>query len=172
MNLINDFKANISKNIEITDLGELHWLLGIEVKHDRQSRTIHLSQCLYLDSIIRCYGFQDLKLVSIPMDTNIRLTTAQSPSTTADFALMRDVPYCEAVGSLMYAALGTCPVMSTGAVHEWSKLDLFLPCDDQMTRVSPWLRAGSQEACQPRGVKAMAQMSEPHPATLNRRSIG
>ena len=43
------------------------------------------------------------------MDTNIRLTTAQSPSTTADFALMRDVPYREAVGSLMYAALSTCP---------------------------------------------------------------
>ena len=109
MNLINDFKANISKHVEITDLGELHWLLGIEVKRDRQSRTIHLSQRSYLDSIIRRYGFQDLKPVSIPMDTNIRLTTAQSPSTTADFALMRDVPYREAVGSLMYAALGTRP---------------------------------------------------------------
>ena len=43
------------------------------------------------------------------MDMNIRLTTAQSPSTTAEFAQMRDVPYHEAVGSLMYAALGTHP---------------------------------------------------------------
>ena len=62
--------------------------------------------------------------------------------------------------------------MSTGAVHEQSKLDLFLPCDDQMTRASPRLRAGSQEACQPRGVKAMAQTSESRPVMLNRRSIG
>ena len=43
------------------------------------------------------------------MDTSIWLTTAQSPSTTADFAQMHDIPYREAVGSLMYAALGTCP---------------------------------------------------------------
>ena len=64
------------------------------------------------------------------------------------------------------------PVMSTGAVHKWSKLDLFLPCDDQMTQASPWPRAGSQEACQLRGVKAIAQVSKPRPATLNQRSIG
>ena len=43
------------------------------------------------------------------MDMSICLTTAHCPSTTADFALMRDVPYREAVGSLMYAALGTQP---------------------------------------------------------------
>ena len=43
------------------------------------------------------------------MDTNIQLTTAQSPSTTTEFAQMRDVPYHEAVGLLMYAALGTRP---------------------------------------------------------------
>ena len=64
------------------------------------------------------------------------------------------------------------PMMSTGAVHERSKPDLFLPCDDQTTQASPQLRAGSQEACQLRGVKAIAQASEPRPATLNRRSIG
>ena len=107
--LITDFKARISEHVEITDLGELHWLLGIEIKRDREHRTIHLSQRSYIDSILRRYGLQDLKPVSIPMDTNIRLTTAQSPSTTTDIAQMRDVPYHEAVGSLMYAALGTRP---------------------------------------------------------------
>ena len=43
------------------------------------------------------------------MDPNIRLTTAQSPTTTEEFTQMRNVPYHEAVGSLMYASLGTCP---------------------------------------------------------------
>ena len=63
-------------------------------------------------------------------------------------------------------------MMSTGAIHERSKPDLFLPCDDQTTWASTRLRAGSQETCQLRGVKAIAQASKPHPATLNRRSIG
>jgi hypothetical protein len=107
--LIADFKIQIAKHVQITDLGELHWLLGIEIKRVREHRTLHLSQCSYLDSILRHYGLEDLKPVSIPMDTNIRLTTAQSPSTTSEFAQMRDVPYHEAVGSLMYAALGSRP---------------------------------------------------------------
>ena len=43
------------------------------------------------------------------MDTGSCLTTAQCPSTTAEFAQMCNVPYREAVGLLMYAALGMCP---------------------------------------------------------------
>ena len=109
INLIKDFKVSIPKHVKITDLSELHWLLGIEVKCDCQHRTIHLSEWSYLKSILWQYGLQDLKPASIPMDTNICLITAQSPLTTADFTLMRNVPYREAVGSLMYAALGTCP---------------------------------------------------------------
>ena len=43
------------------------------------------------------------------MDPNVRLTSAQSPSTTEEIAAMRNIPYHEAVGSLMYATLGTRP---------------------------------------------------------------
>ena len=43
------------------------------------------------------------------MDMSICLTTAHCPSTNADFTLMRDVPYREAIGSLMYATLGMRP---------------------------------------------------------------
>ena len=32
--LIADFKTQISDHVEITNLDELHWLLGIEIKHD------------------------------------------------------------------------------------------------------------------------------------------
>ena len=99
----------MAQHVEITDLGELHWLLGIEIKHDRNKKTIHLSQRSYISSILCRYNFQDLKPVSIPMDTNIRLTTSQSPSTTVEIAKMCDIPYHKVVGSLMYAALGTRP---------------------------------------------------------------
>jgi Reverse transcriptase (RNA-dependent DNA polymerase)/Integrase core domain/GAG-pre-integrase domain len=107
--LISALKAGIAKHVEITDLGELHWLLGLEIRRDRSRRIIQLSQKSYIESIIRRYGFQDLKPVSIPMDANTRYTTAQSPSTTAEYAAMRDVPYHEAIGSAMYAAIATRP---------------------------------------------------------------
>ena len=43
------------------------------------------------------------------MDLNIQLTSAQSLSTTEELAVMHNMPYHEAVGSLMYATLGTRP---------------------------------------------------------------
>ena len=107
--LITNFKAWILEYVDITDLGELHWLLGIKIKCNQERCIIHLFQCFYIDSILRWYGLQDLKPVFIPMDTNIWLTTVQSPSTTAEFAQMCNVPYHEAVRSLMYAALRTHP---------------------------------------------------------------
>jgi hypothetical protein len=61
------------------------------------------------NSIIRRFGFEDLKPISTPMDPQLKLSQAQALSTTEEHAVMRDVPYREAVGSLMYAALGTRP---------------------------------------------------------------
>ena len=107
--LIQVFKAQIAKQVKITDLGELHWLLGIEIKRNRELRTIHLSQRAYIQSILQRYNLHELKPVSVPMDPSARFSTAQAPSTTQEFAAMRNVPYHEAVGSLMYAALGTRP---------------------------------------------------------------
>jgi hypothetical protein len=46
------------------------------------------------------------------METHIKLSTFQSPETTAEFAQMRDVPYHKAIRSLMYASLGTHPDIS------------------------------------------------------------
>jgi hypothetical protein len=109
ISLILRFKIEIAKFVTITDLGELHWILGIEIKRVREHQTIHLSQRSYIDSMLRRYGFDDLKPVSLPMETSIHLTSAQSPSTTQEIAYMRNIPYQEAVGSLMYASLGTRP---------------------------------------------------------------
>ena len=67
MLLIENFKAAIRKHVKISDLGELHWILGIEVRCERKNKTILLSQCAYLESILRRYGLDELKPVSLPM---------------------------------------------------------------------------------------------------------
>lgn len=109
LSLIEDFKAGLRKHVEVTDLGELHWMLGVEIKRDRDARTIHLSQRAYIDSIIRRYNLDDLKPLTTPMDPAARLTPEQAPATAAEHAIMRDKPYREAVGALNWAALATRP---------------------------------------------------------------
>ncbi len=107
--LIKNFKIEIVKHVEITDLGEIHWILGIEVWQICECCLILLSRCSYIDSIPHCYGFDDCKPIFLPIDPNNRLSSAQSPSTIEEFARMHNVPCHKAVGLLMYASLGTHP---------------------------------------------------------------
>ncbi len=51
LRLMDDLKAGLSKHVEVTNLGELHWMLGIEVKRDWVAGTIvtlPLNVCLDL----------------------------------------------------------------------------------------------------------------------------
>lgn len=93
----------------LTDLGPVSWLLGIKITRDLEAHTIALSQHSYIEAILTRFNFDDLKPVSTPMAPNVHLSKSQSPESAADIARMHRVPYKEAVGSLMYAAMGTRP---------------------------------------------------------------
>ncbi len=86
--LVEDLKAGLSHHIKVTDLSELHWMLGIQVQCDQEAHT---------------------KPLSMLMDTQVRLTSEQAPLTTAEFMVMHDVPYCKAVSALNWAVLAMHP---------------------------------------------------------------
>jgi len=44
------FKTEMSKRYEMKDMGELHFILGLQVKRDRSARTLHLSQKQYINT--------------------------------------------------------------------------------------------------------------------------
>ena len=110
--LVEDLNDSLSKHVEVTNLGELHWMLSIKVKQDHTAGTIHLSQWAYIDSILNHFNFADLKPLSTPMDMQVKLSSEQAPASTAEFAAMHNVPYHEAVGALKWAALATLPDIS------------------------------------------------------------
>ena len=109
MALIVEVKTKLREAFEISDEGEIHWILGFAVIRDRSTRTLSLSQTAYIEAIIRRYGLEDAKPLSMPMDPHVQLTAEQSPKMIAEVAEMRNVPYREAVGSLQYASMGTRP---------------------------------------------------------------
>jgi len=108
-NLLDEFKVRMNKKYHLTNLGPCRWLLGIKIERDLEGKTTALSRHAYIESIISRFNFDDLKPSSIPMDPSAPLLKSQCPMTLAGIARMKNVPYREAVGSLMYAAMGTRP---------------------------------------------------------------
>ena len=109
MPIIEEFMVDMNKKYKLTDTGPASWLLGIKISRDLINNTLSLSQHAYIEAIITKYNFNDLKPLAIPIDPSIPLSKTQSPSKLEDIARMKNVPYREAVGSLMYAAMGTRP---------------------------------------------------------------
>lgn len=105
LELINQTKEALKGSFKLKDLGELKLHLSIRVTRDRGSKLIYLDQEVYIESVLKRFGFQDCNLEPTPLpagtvleknDVDIKLA---NPST---ITLYRSI-----LGSLMYAMLGT-----------------------------------------------------------------
>ena len=105
VHLIDEFKAGPSrKHVEVTNLGELHWMLGVENQTEmRHADTIHTCPSAHTyDSILRrFYNFDELKPLSTPMDPAIRPSPQnQSPANARKphAIILTSKPYRESSG--------------------------------------------------------------------------
>ena len=57
----------------MTDLGDVHWILNMEVTCDRQKQTIKLSQSQYIEDILERHGLADCKPAATLMEVNLKL---------------------------------------------------------------------------------------------------
>jgi len=90
--LITQYKEKINSCYALTDLGPVHWLLGIKVIRDRAACTISLSQVSYIDAILARFGLTGVKPYSTPMIPNIVYSKDDSPSTREEEARMSKHP--------------------------------------------------------------------------------
>ena len=119
---LRDLKNGLAQRFAMKDLGELHFCLGIRIQRNREERSIMMSQTSYIDNVLARFGMTDCKPVTTPMDPGLRLTSAQKKATPEEIVQMKGVPYLAAVGSLMYAMLGTRPdlAFAVGVVSRYS----------------------------------------------------
>jgi len=110
--LLQDYKQKINTCHSITNLGSIHWLLGIKITRDRSTQTISLWQQSYIDTIIQRFNLEDAKSIPTPMISGISYTVKDSPSDETKAAQMAKTPYCKAIGSLMYTSVATHPDIS------------------------------------------------------------
>jgi Reverse transcriptase (RNA-dependent DNA polymerase)/gag-polypeptide of LTR copia-type/GAG-pre-integrase domain len=104
-----DFKSKIKRFWEITDHGPIKWFLGFQIKRDRKARTISINQQAYIESMVEKFRLTGAKAVATPMETNAQFTNHQSPSSIAQVARMKGVPYSEAIGSVLWPVVVSRP---------------------------------------------------------------
>jgi hypothetical protein len=121
--LIAQYKTKLNACYALTDLGPIHWLLGIKITRDRMARTISLSQSSYIDALVSRFSLADAKPQRTPMVPNVVYGKKDSPSSPDEAARMKRTPYREAIGSLMYAAVATRPDIAFAVSHLSQFLD-------------------------------------------------
>jgi hypothetical protein len=99
--IIDKFKADISRRFKMKALGELQWILGMEVKRNKATRTLEITQTTYINQMLEKFGMLDCKAISTPAEGTLQRSQSQQPAS--------DNLYMSIVGSLLYAAMVTRP---------------------------------------------------------------
>jgi hypothetical protein len=92
--LLNHVKTNLKKKFEMTDLGFLHYFLGLQVLQTNEG--IFLSQSKYACDLLHHFHMDDCKPSPSPFQSGVKLSaTFTSPEVDATL-------YRQLVGSLLY----------------------------------------------------------------------
>jgi hypothetical protein len=96
-------KDELRKEYKLTDLGKAQQIVGLEIERDLDAGTLKISQTQYIRKILDRFGMADSHPVASPLDLSNKLKKTPDDE-------RYDLPeYSAAIGSLMYAAIGTRP---------------------------------------------------------------
>ncbi|KAI3751757.1 hypothetical protein L2E82_22848 [Cichorium intybus] len=85
---LQNVKAWLGKCFAMKDLGEAAYILGIRILRDRKIKLIGLSQCTYLEKVLKRFNMENSKRGELPILSGVKLSKTQSPSTNEEIAEM------------------------------------------------------------------------------------
>jgi len=106
-----ELKRMIGSKFKFHDLGPLHHLLGIRFKQ-KPDGSLELDQSTYLTKVLERFNMESCRPIATPLEAGTKLDKSMSPTTDEDMGRMRELPYRELIGSLMYLSQGTRPDIS------------------------------------------------------------
>jgi hypothetical protein len=106
---ITKFITSLNARFKLKHLGSIGYIIGIKVVRDRKQRTLSLSQRQYIIDIAKRFAVTDKAYFKTPMDSTFHSQCHTSYPTNHS--------YPEAVGSLMYAMIGTRPDIAFAVGH-------------------------------------------------------
>ena len=112
-------EEELESKFKIKTLGKPSLLLGMKISRNKELKIITLSQTHYIHKILEQVRLQDANSVTTPIDPSINLEFNEKEH---DWMIDNRASgtYAKAIGSLMYAAIGTQPDIAY-AVHTLAK---------------------------------------------------
>ncbi|OBS17106.1 hypothetical protein FPOA_12383 [Fusarium poae] len=107
---IKDIKSMLFARFKMTDLGPCEYYLGMSVRRDRPNQAIYLSQSAYIQKVLEDFELWDSNANSTPVATSKFNPPVDGYKANPDLKTW----YARAIGSLMYAMLGTRPDIAYG----------------------------------------------------------
>ena len=105
---LTQLKQNLIAQLDMEDLGEASFMLGIDIRRDRPTRTISIGQSAYVTSILERHGMSDSAPVSTPMQHDHKATLVKPPADhEATDSATRE--YQAIIGAVMFAMICTRP---------------------------------------------------------------
>ncbi|KAI9200548.1 hypothetical protein LWI28_009701 [Acer negundo] len=107
-NMIQQFKDDMMNIYEMSDLGQLHYFLGIEVS--QMKNEIFISQRKYTENILKKFNLMGCNSVDIPLIANEKLKK-EDGAKKADAAVYRSL-----IGSILYLTATKPDIMFTAGL--------------------------------------------------------
>jgi transposase InsO family protein len=99
---ITEIKEKLMKKFQMTDDGEIDYILGMEIRRDRSKREIYISSRNKIDEILKDFNMSTCFPASTPMDC-VTVSAADCPSPNSEeWNHMQNVPYRSCVGKLTH----------------------------------------------------------------------
>ena len=96
------FKLELMKEFEMSDLGELHYYLGVKFERNKEARTIIMNQNSYIVEILKRLNMKECKPFGTPFNVVSRFLKLLDEEFMNMQREMEGIPYKARVGSLMY----------------------------------------------------------------------
>ena len=106
---VEKLKILLNSEFEMKDLGDAKKILGMEIERDRVKGCLWVSQESYLRKVLSNFKMDQCKSVTTPLGAHFKLKSPSEKEIEEIRGRMEGVPYQSAVGSIMYAMIGTRP---------------------------------------------------------------
>lgn len=109
LKLLNDIKTTLNNEFDMKDLRNAKRILGMEIQRDRSNSFLFLHQTPYMMKILKKFGMNGCKPVTLPLANHFVLSKKQSLANEEEDEFMKKIPYSSDIGSVMYLMVCTRP---------------------------------------------------------------